>query len=95
MKLFPLKGNIWRNLVLVFPKFTQTSDEQIERMIEENSKPAQLKKSVEDTKEFLIRLASENSWNITNIDENGIQVKADRNIVSKRPYKNIQPSSEP
>ena len=68
---------------MVFPKFTQTFDDQIERIVEENSKPAQLKKSVEDTKEFLIRLANENSWNITNIDENGIQVKADRNMVSK------------
>ena len=45
-------------------------------MLEENSKPNQLKKRVEDIKGFLIDLANENSWNITNIDENGIQVKA-------------------
>ena len=70
------KGNIWSNLVLVFPKFTQAGHEQFERMLEENSKPNQLKKRVEDIKGFLIDLANENSWNITNIDENGIQVKA-------------------
>ena len=70
------KGNIWSNLVLVFPKFTQTGDEQFERMLEENSKPNQLKKSVEDAKEFLIKLANEHSWNITSVDEEGIQVKA-------------------
>ena len=45
--------------MLVFPKFTQTGDEQFERMLEENSKPNQLKKSVEDAKEFLINLANE------------------------------------
>ena len=70
------KGNIWSNLVLVFPKFTQAGHEQFERMLEENSKPNQLKKRVEDIRGFLIDLANENSWNITNIDENGIQVKA-------------------
>ena len=70
------KGNIWSNLVFVFPRITQTSDEQIERMLEENSKPNQLNKSVEDAKEFLINLANKHSWNITSIDENGNQVKA-------------------
>lgn len=70
------KGNIWSNLVLVFPKFTQTGDEQLQRLIEINSKPNQLKKSVEDAKEFLIKLANEHSWNITSVDEEGIQVKA-------------------
>ena len=59
--------------MLVFPKFTQTGDEQFERLLEEDSKPNQLKKSVEDAKEFLINLASENSWNITSVDEKGIQ----------------------
>ena len=44
-------------------------------MLEENSKPNQLKKSVEDAKEFLIKLANEHSWNITSVDEEGIQVK--------------------
>ena len=70
------KGNIWSNLVLVFPKFTQTGDEQLQRLVEVNSKPNQLKKSVEDAKEFLIKLANEHSWNITSVDEEGIQVKA-------------------
>ena len=72
------KGNIWNNLVLLFPRITQSGDEQIERMVDENSKTNQLKKSVEDAKEFLINLANENSWNITNVDENGIQAKAER-----------------
>ena len=30
--------------------------------------------SVEDAKEFLINLASEHLWNITSVDEKGIQV---------------------
>jgi len=42
-------------------------------MLEENSKPNQLKKSVEDAKEFLINLANEHLWNITSVDEKGIQ----------------------
>merc|ERR1719284_2011979 len=66
-------GNIWSNLIFVFPKFTQAGHEQFERMLEENSKPNQLKKRVEDIRGFLIDLANANSWNITNIDENGIQ----------------------
>ena len=45
-------------------------------MLEEDSKPNQLKKSVEDAKEFLINLANEHAWNITSVDENGIQDKA-------------------
>ena len=73
-----LKGNIWSNLVLVFPKFTQTGDEQYVRMVEKNSIPNKLNKSVEDVKEFLIKLATEHSWNITSVDEKGIQVKAQR-----------------
>ena len=64
--------------MLVFPKFTQTGDEQFERMLEENSKPNQLEKSVEDTKEFLINLSNELSWNITSVDEKGVQVQAQR-----------------
>ena len=67
------KGNIWSNLVLVYPKFTQTGDEQFQRLLEDDSKPNQLKKSVEDAKEFLINLANEHSWNITSVDEKGIQ----------------------
>ena len=63
--------------MLVFPKFTQSDDEQIVRtLFEENSKPNQLKKSVEDAKEFLINLANEHSWNITSVDEKGIQAGA-------------------
>ena len=59
--------------MLVFPKFTQTGDEQFERLLEEDSKPNQLKKSVEDAKEFLINLANQHSWNITSVDEKGIE----------------------
>ena len=73
--IFPFKGNIWSNLVLIFPKFTQAGHEQFERILDENSKPNQLKRSLEDIKEFLIDLANENSWNITNIDEKGIQAR--------------------
>ena len=76
-------GNIWSNLVLVFPKFTQTGDEQLERMLEGNSKPNQLKKSVEDTKDFLFDLANEHSWNISSVDDKGFQVKAKRRSRDK------------
>ena len=62
-------------MVFVFPKFTQAGHEQFERMLEENSKLNQLEKRVKDIKGFLIDLANENLWNITNIDEKGIQVK--------------------
>ena len=47
-------------------------------MVDENSKPNQLSKSVKDAKEFLIKLATEHMWNITSVDEKGIQVKAQR-----------------
>ena len=79
------KGNIWTNLVLVFPRFTQSNDDQKTRLLEnessktnQNSKINQLKRSVEDAKEFLIHLANEHSWNITSVDEKGIQDKTQK-----------------
>ena len=72
--------------------FTQTGDEQWERMLNENSKPNQLKESVKDAKEFLINLADEQSWNVTSVDENGIQVKAQR-LLCKLCFRKLKAKS--
>ena len=66
-------GNIWSNLLIVYPKFTRSSADQLKNSFIEKSKPKDLASTFEEFKLFFKNMALENKWNRTIIDDEGIE----------------------
>ena len=64
-------GNIWSNLVIVYPRFERSVSNQYENAMKDLSKPKNLEKNFQEMKSFLAKKAVENKWNLTTVDDKG------------------------
>ena len=55
-------GKIWRNLVIVYPRFTRSIADQFENSAIGASKPKDLERQFHELKSFLAEKAVENEW---------------------------------
>lgn len=80
-------GNIWRNLVIVYPRFTRSSADQFENSAMDKSKPKDLAKNFQELKSFLAAKAKENNWKLTTVDTEGIESVR---LIQKNDFDNIK-----
>ena len=66
-------GNIWSNLVIVYPRFTRSVSNQYENAMKDLSKPKNLEKNFQEIKSFLAKEAVENNWNLTTVNDKGVE----------------------
>ena len=57
--------------MIVYPRFTRSSADQIEKSYDKESKPKDLEENFQELKSFLTRKAVEDHWNFTTIDNEG------------------------